>query len=230
MVPGLACIGRTFPLGRGVVCARGEGSRVKIAGMVVWVLTAGIGIYLLAAGIAAQRQPAGGQALPRDDQPADDGSALAPGGGAAALTSGALGSGAAAGGPRGGSRAEGSPLLEFTHPMLALTGLVFWIFFVMTDDRLFAWIAFGVVVATVLAGVSWVLMTRRSARQRAAAHDAESQTAERRDRLPAASGPEPAAPGPRFPAHLVMVHGLPAACTFALVVIAAATAAHGCPA
>ena len=211
--------------------------------MVVWVLTAGIGIYLLAAGIAAQRQPAGGQALPRDDQPADDGSALAPVGGgpdalapaadgatvvgAAALTSGALGSGAAAGGPRGGSRAEGSPLLEFTHPMLALTGLVFWIFFVMTDDRLFAWIAFGVVVATVLAGVSWVLMTRRSARQRAAAHDAESQTAERRDRLPAASGPEPAAPGPRFPAHLVMVHGLAAACTFALVVIAAATAAHG---
>ena len=223
---------------------------MKIAGMVVWVLTVGIGIYLLAAGIAAQRQSAGGGAVPREDQPADVGTGLAPVGGgpgalapaadgatvvgAAALTSGALGRGAAAGGPRGGSRAEGSPLLEFTHPMLALTGLVFWIFFVMTDDRLFAWIAFGVVVVTVLAGLSWVLMTRRSARQRAAADDAEPRTAERRDRLPAvsgpepaASGPEPAAPGPRFPAHLVMVHGLAAACTFALVVIAAATAAHG---
>jgi hypothetical protein len=95
--------------------------------------------------------------------------------------------------------AEGSPLLEFTHPLLALTGLTFWIFFVMTDDRLFAWIAFGVVVATVLAGLSWALLTRRVARR---------------------AGRKPAV----FPAHLVMIHGLAAACTLALVVISAVIA------
>jgi hypothetical protein len=30
-----------------------------------------------------------------------------------------------------------------------------------------------------------------------------------------------------FPAHLVMIHGLAATCTIALVVISAATATHG---
>jgi hypothetical protein len=124
--------------------------------------------------------------------------------------------------------AEGSPLLEFTHPLLALLGLTFWIFFVMTSDRLFAWIAFGVVVATVLAGLSWVIVTRRTAQRLAAA-----RTALRADRKPGAAGDGAGATGsgagaaPGFPAHLVMIHGLAAACTLALVVISAATAAHG---
>ena len=114
--------------------------------------------------------------------------------GAAALASiTAPDGGAASGG--GGPGAGESPLLEFTHPLLALTGLTFSIYFVMTDDRLFAWIAFGVVVATVLASLSWALLTRRVARRR----------------------PSPAV----FPAHLVMIHGLAAACTLALVVISA---------
>ncbi len=161
--------------------------------MVVWVLTAGIGVYLLAAGIAAQRQAAADAAV-SGDTPAD-----------AAVS-------------RGSSAAEGSPLLEFIHPMLALLGLTFWIFFVMTDDRLFAWIAFGVVVATVLAGLSWVIITRQAARRR---------TALRRDREPGAAGHGAGAAGHRFPAHLVMIHGLAATGTFALVVISATTAAHG---
>ena len=201
---------------------------MKIAGMVVWVLTAGIGIYLLAAGIAAQRQTAGlrrsatagpadagggpaddvgpavgGAVLPSAGERADP---LAPGPdgatvvGAAALAS--ITAPAAGTAPGGGPEAEGSPLLEFMHPLSALTGLTFWIFFVMTDDRLFAWIAFGVVVATVLAGLSWAALTRRAARRPAL---------------------EPVA----FPAHLVMIHGLAAACTVTLVVISAITAAHG---
>jgi hypothetical protein len=121
--------------------------------------------------------------------------------GAAALASiTAPAGGTAPGGS--GPEAEGSPLLEFMHPLFALTGLTFWIFFVMTDDRLFAWIAFGVVVTTVLAGLSWAALTRRAARR---------------------PGREPAA----FPTHLVMIHGLAAACTVTLVVISAITAAHG---
>jgi len=97
------------------------------------------------------------------------------------------------------------------HPLLALTGLTFWIFFVMTDDRLFAWIAFGVVAATVLAGLSWAARTRRAARR----------AARRTGREPADAGPD------GFPAHLLMIHGLAAACTVTLVVISAITAAHG---
>ena len=134
--------------------------------------------------------PAGERADPL--APGPDGATVV---GAAALASiTAPDGGAAPGG--GGPGAGESPLLEFTHPLLALTGLTFWIFFVMTDDRLFAWIAFGVVVATVLAGLSWALLTRRVARR---------------------AGREPAV----FPAHLVMIHGLAAACTLALVVISA---------
>jgi hypothetical protein len=223
-----------------------EGILVKIAGMVVWVLTAGIGIYLLAAGMAAQRQAAGGarpaagdstrQAAGHSTQHTADDSALQAAGDSTRQTAGhstrqaaeggtglasagggpdplapgpdgatvvgaaalarltAPGDGAAADG--GGPGVEGSPLLEFIHPLLALLGLTFWIFFVMTSDRLFAWIAFGVVVATVLAGLSWALLTRRVAR--------------RADREPAV-----------FPGHLVMIHGLAAACTLALVVISA---------
>jgi hypothetical protein len=181
--------------------------------MVLWVLTAGIGIYLLAAGIAAQRQaaglrrpagagPAGESAGPAGESagslaPGPDGATVV---GAAALASITAPDGGAAPGA-GGPEAEGSPLLEFMHPLLALTGLTFWIFFVMTDDRLFARIALGVVVAAVLAGLSWAAATRRAAGR---------------------AGRRTAA----FPAHLVMIHGLAAACTLTLVVISALTAAH----
>jgi hypothetical protein len=138
--------------------------------MVVWAVTAGIGVYLLATGIATARATA------RPARP--------PGGGAPAV--------------------EGSPLLEFTHPALALLGLTFWIFFVMTGDHVFAWIAFGVVVATVAAGLGW------------------EQASRRRRRRGARSGADTS-----FPPHLIMLHAAAAACTFALVVIAAVGAAHG---
>jgi hypothetical protein len=183
---------------------------VKIAGLLVWVLTAGIGIYLLAAGIAAQREAAGLRRpasaeirRPVGAGPAGGGAGPAGGGGGPAGRGG--GPAGRGGGPAdgsGGPEAEGSPLLEFMHPLLALTGLTFWIFFVMTDDRPFAWIALGVVAATVLAGLSWAVLTGRAARR---------------------AGREPAA---AFPAHLVMIHGLAAACTLTLVVISAVTAAH----
>jgi hypothetical protein len=73
-----------------------------------------------------------------------------------------------------------------------------------------------------------VIVTRRTAQRPAAA-----RTALRADRKPGAAGDGAGATGsgagaaPGFPAHLVMIHGLAAACTLALVVISAATAAHG---
>jgi hypothetical protein len=174
--------------------------------MVIWALTAGVGIYLLAVGIAAQRAAglarasaaaAGARAGSAAAEAADGTDGAAPAAGAQALAV------VMSSGPGPAAPPEGSPLLEFSHPALALLGLTFWIFFVMTGDRLFAWIAFGVVVATVAAGLGWELgRRRRAARQRAA-------------------------DGPRFPPHLVLAHGAAAACTFALVVIAAVAAGHG---
>jgi hypothetical protein len=174
---------------------------VKIAGMVVWVLTAGIGVYLLAVGIAGNRKPAGRAQPAAGDRESAPVMAEATVVGAAALASGMVMPG---GSVSTGTGAEGgeSPLLEFVHPLLALTGLTFWIFFVMTDDRLFAWIGFAVVVTAVLAGLSWLLSSHRGSR---GGH----------------------AGGPGFPGHLVTLHGLAAACTLALVVISAVTATHG---
>lgn len=173
-----------------------------IAGMVIWALTAGIGIYLLAVGIAAQRAAASARARAATAAGAD-------GPAAAGADSTAVGTQALAvvmgSKPAPVAPPEGSPLLEFTHPALALLGLTFWIFFVMTGDRLFAWIAFGVVVATVTAGLSWELSRRRAAR--APTHGGR--------------------PGPRFPPHLMLAHGLAASGTVALVVIAAVAAGHG---
>lgn len=231
--------------------------------MVVWALTAGIGIYLLAVGIAAQRVSVGGQTtnaaavadvrprrvLPRyesvmDDDPDTDTTGTDTGStdtgstgttstdtgttstdtgttgtgtgaatenamvtGAAALATVLNGQQLAAEQPRASRpAAEESALLEFLHPALALLGLTIWIFFMVTGDRLFAWIAFGVVVATVAAGASWEAARRKKAhaRQRAASQQ-----------------------GASFPPHLIMLHGLAAVCTFALVVIAAVVAGHG---
>jgi hypothetical protein len=188
--------------------------------MVVWALTAGIGIYLLAVGIAGQRTAAtvrsagvattpapavtpapAAEPDPQTGDEEDDAGEGASVVGAAALTL-VLEHGRADGRPQA---AEGSALLEFVHPALALLGLTFWIFFVMSGYRAFAWISFGVVVATVTAGLSWEIANRRAA-------------ARRRDG---------AAGGAGFPPHLIMLHGAAAACTFALVIIAAVVASHG---
>ena len=56
-------------------------------------------------------------------------------------------------------------LAEFAHPALAITGLAFWIIYVMSRDLVFAAIGFGVLLGAICAGVSWVAANRRAARQ-----------------------------------------------------------------
>jgi hypothetical protein len=188
--------------------------------MVVWALTAGIGVYLLAAVIAAQRHeaagPSGTSQSPASGGPSKTSQSPASGPSAKASQSPA-GAGPTASGAPG---AADTALLEFSHPALALTGLTFWIFFVVTSGRVFAWIALGVVVATVLAGLGWAFSGWRQAR---AARGHGNATA----------GPRSAMAGARsvkeeagLPVRLMLIHGLAAACTLILVVIAA-VAAHG---
>src|SRR5579862_2745595 len=103
--------------------------------MVLWMLTAGIGGYLLAVGFAAQRARAG------VTQPQQEPVVVDP--------AGMLGVVPEAGARPVSARAEveGSPLLEFVHPALALTGLTLWIFYTVSGDRVFAWLGFGIVLA-----------------------------------------------------------------------------------
>ena len=94
------------------------------------------------------------------------------------------------------------PLLEFSHPALALTGLAFWFAFVLIHDRPLAWISFGVLVITVGAGLSWLAANALAVRRRE--HAARP-----------------------FPPRLIVFHGLAATVALALTVLTAVSASHG---
>ncbi len=56
------------------------------------------------------------------------------------------------------------PLLEFMHPALGVAGLGCWIAFVITRFSVFAWAAFGVIIVTIAAGLTWYAVNARAAR------------------------------------------------------------------
>ena len=93
------------------------------------------------------------------------------------------------------------PLLEFSHPALALIGLAFWFVFVLIHYRPLAWISFGVLVVTLVAGLSWLAANALAARHRE--HAARS-----------------------FPPRLIVFHGLAATVALALTVLTALAASH----
>lgn len=100
-------------------------------------------------------------------------------------------------------------LLEFCHPALALAGLACWFMFVLVHYRVLAWIALGILVVTIAAGLSWLAAGTRQARTRQAAPESTAGT--RWD----------------FPPRLAVLHGLAAAVAITLTVLTAVTAAHG---
>ena len=57
------------------------------------------------------------------------------------------------------------PLLEFSHPALGLVGLGLWFIFVGTHYHPLAWVAFGVLVVTIAAGLRWFIGHARAARR-----------------------------------------------------------------
>jgi hypothetical protein len=94
------------------------------------------------------------------------------------------------------------PLLEFSHPALGLIGMGLWFVYVGTRHAPLAWASFGILVAAIAAGLSWLA----------------------RNRLAARRGGRPARAG--FPPRLVLLHGLTATGTFALAVLTALAASH----
>ena len=91
--------------------------------------------------------------------------------------------------------------LIFAHPILATTGLSFWIAYILTLRVTYAWIGFGVLSASAMLG--FVMLTRWLV-GRGCKH---ARVAEQ-----------------HFPGRVVAVHGAVGLTTFALVLIAATLA------
>jgi hypothetical protein len=113
---------------------------------------------------------------------------------------------------RGGTRQGGDaaasrfpPGLIFGHFLLAATGLVLWIVYLAADSAALAWVSFAILVVVAVLGFT---MAARWLQDR---------------RAPvAAGGPVgPRPPEQHFPVPVVVLHGLLAATTLVLVLLAA---------
>jgi hypothetical protein len=140
---------------------------VAIAALLVWMCTAAAGGYLLA---SRARPPAAGPAAEPEPQPAPVSASAEPGAGAQAagqVTRRAKDRFD----PPSLARAKSEPLpglralAEFAHPALAITGFAFWTGYLLTGDRVFAAIGFGVLLGALCAGVSWFTANNRAVRR-----------------------------------------------------------------
>ena len=173
-----------------------EGAALAIVVLVLWTITAAAGVSLLATGGAARRLAAETARAQAETAPV----ASAPGRtGAIPLT--------ADGKPPPAPKVTVAtppgehPLLEFSHPALAVTGLACWFMFVFVHYHPFAWISLGILVAALLLGLSWLARNTQAARRHAAA-------------------------AWNFPPRLIALHGAAAAVAIALTVLTALSASR----
>ena len=189
---------------------------MAIVVLVLWLLTVGAGFYLLVTSNLGRARPA---AASPAAEPAATASAAVHAASAAASspTQAAAASPASKREVRRAARDRFDPpsltaaknasvlpglrsLLEFAHPASAIIGLGFWLGFTLVHNRVFGWIAFGLVTATVCLGLTWYTTNTRAARR-------EEPT-----------GSEPA---PAFRTRLVLLHGSAATVTVALAALTA---------
>jgi hypothetical protein len=114
----------------------------------------------------------------------------------------------------GGGASHFPPARVFTHLGLAVAGLIVWIVYVVTDNEIFAWIAFADLVLVALLGG---LLVRRWASDGRAAMAADRQTA----------AAQPDLAEQHIPRGPVVLHGIFAVTTFILVLLAAAGVGEG---
>jgi hypothetical protein len=102
------------------------------------------------------------------------------------------------------------PPLIFTHLLLAATGLVLWIIYLASKTKAFAWVAF--VLLLVVASLGFAMLALWLQRRQAG----PTATVE------SGVGSEAVLPAEQhFPVPIVVVHGLVAATTLVLVLLAA---------
>jgi hypothetical protein len=125
---------------------------------------------------------------------------------------------------RGGGMRQGDhpgrlirPPLILGHLLLAATGLVLWIIYLVSGSDALAWISFVLLVFVALLGFTmfaiWVQQRKEAPGAAVAAGEGGAGTVSR-------GGSEPAER--RFPVPIVAAHGLLAATTLVLVLLAAA--------
>lgn len=133
-----------------------------------------------------------------------------------------LGTWIANGGARPGGASKFPPPLIFGHFLLAAVGLVLWIVYVATDAGAVSWVAFALLVVVALLG--FTMFARWVPTYRAApATEPQAVPAGARG-VPGepTSAAEHAVPAERhFPLPIVFGHGLLAATTLVLVLLAA---------
>jgi Flp pilus assembly protein TadB len=196
---------------------------VAIVALVLYVITAAAGVSLLGTGGAARRREAEAEAAEAAEAA---GTEEAGAGGetklATAQATSAAGEAARAlgiqarlaavpltadGKPPPGPKVKvlappgDHPLLEFSHPALAVTGLACWFMYVFVRYTPFAWISFGILMVAIAIGITWLVRNLRAARRRlkGAWH---------------------------FPPRLVLLHGTAAAVAILLSVLTALSASH----
>lgn len=170
---------------------------MAVVALVLWLATAAAGLTMLRAAGARRRaaqQALLAQAVPAQAVPAEAVPVL--------VRTGALPLQPDGRPPRGphtrvGTPAGEHPLLEFSHPMLAVAGLGCWLMFTLVHYRAFGWIAVGIMAGTVTLGLGWFFRSRQEAA------------------------------GWSFPPKLVALHGLGAGLGIVLAVLSALLTAHG---
>jgi hypothetical protein len=153
----------------------GRNDRVAIAALLVWMCTAAVGGYLLASR-ARDTEPADAEPEPEPHAaPAPEPRPVPVPGLASAAEPAAVPQARRAKDrfdPPSLTRAKAEPLpgmralAEFAHPALALIGFGFWAAYVLTGDRVFAAIGFGIVLGAICAGLSWFTVNTRAARRK----------------------------------------------------------------
>jgi hypothetical protein len=183
---------------------------LAIVTLILWAITAAAGVSLLSTGGAARRAARAGARADVPDQaevPVPQ-HTLAEAAHAIATARSAAPPRTAEGKPppvprvRVQTPAGEHPLLEFSHPALAVAGLACWFMFVFVHYRPMAWIAFGILVVAICLGLAWLARNAGAVRKHASA----------------AWG---------FPPKLVLTHGLAAAVSITLTILTALTASRG---
>jgi hypothetical protein len=200
---------------------------VDIAALLLWFVTAGAGLYLLMAGRPSPTAARAGQ------EPAEDPARAtvppSPQLGLPQSTVDALAAGAKVP-PITHTRVKPPPgrhpLLEFIHPALGIVGLGCWIAYVATHFTTFAWVAFGVLIATISAGVTWFTVNAQAAAARATSSNA-GPSAGPGSGSAVGSGGRHATEGRNPVTRRLLIHGTAALTTFVLALITLLLAIRG---
>lgn len=93
------------------------------------------------------------------------------------------------------------PMLEFSHPTLAISGLACWLMFTFLHYLPLGWISFGFMATTLCIGLTWATLNHRAAERQA------------REAW-------------KFPPRLMALHGLSAGLSITLTVLMALSIIH----